>query len=114
DRTSGSITSVPPGEWAVAVSGGADSVALLELLRSRADLQLHIVHLDHETRAGASADDAKFVADLAAKFGLPCTVAKRSQVEPSIAKLPKNRSARYRAARIQFFREVVKANNLLG
>src|SRR5204863_5784948 len=37
------------GASAVGVSGGGDSVALLELLRHRRGLSLHVVHLDHET-----------------------------------------------------------------
>src|SRR4051812_40231332 len=73
--------SVPAGRWAVGVSGGADSVALLLLLVARSDLMLHVVHLDHETRAGASTEDARFVAQLAAQLGLPCTLAARSDVE---------------------------------
>ena len=49
------LADVPPGARAVAVSGGADSVALLTLLKSRRpDLALHVVHLDHQTRGQAS------------------------------------------------------------
>lgn len=96
------------------VSGGADSVAMLLLLRDRPDLSLHVVHLDHETRAGASAEDARFVEDLAERLGLPCTVARRSEVEPDVTPLPSNRSSRFRAARLAFFRRVVRANNLAG
>jgi tRNA(Ile)-lysidine synthase len=75
------IDAVPPGPWAVGVSGGADSVALLSLLRTRADLQLIVVHLDHETRAGASAADAAFVRELCDAWRIPCVVETRSAVE---------------------------------
>ncbi len=75
------IQAVPCGAWAVGVSGGADSVALLRLLRDRPDLRLQVAHLDHETRGGASTDDARFVADLAARLGLACTVARLCEVE---------------------------------
>ena len=44
------MQSVPPGGWAIGVSGGADSIALLTLLVHRPDLSLHVVHLNHETR----------------------------------------------------------------
>ena len=109
------IASVPAGAWAVAVSGGADSVSLLHLLLShRADLSLHIVHLDHETRGGESARDAEFVRDLAASKGLPCTIARRSEIEPAIGRLPPNRAARFRACRIELFRQVVSAQGLRG
>ncbi len=61
----------------VAVSGGLDSVSLLDLLREVApdlDLRLHVAHVDHGLRGEASAADARFVADLAATWGLPATV----------------------------------------
>ena len=65
-----------PGEpVVVGVSGGADSVALLDLLR-RAEMRPHVAHLHHGLR-GADADaDADFVAALAARWELPCTVAR--------------------------------------
>lgn len=109
-----SVATVPAGAWAVAVSGGADSVALLRLLHGRPDLSLHIVHLDHETRNGESAVDAQFVADLAGQLGWPYTVARRSEVEATMTKLPKNRSARFRAARMELFGRVVREQNLAG
>ena len=52
----------------VAVSGGADSVALLHLLRGH--VQIAVAHLDHGLRE-ASAVDAQFVADLTASLGYP-------------------------------------------
>ncbi len=56
----------------VAVSGGLDSVGLLDMLlqlRERLDLELVVAHADHGVRA-ASAKDAAFVAKLAAGYGL--------------------------------------------
>ena len=61
------------GRILVAVSGGADSVALLSLLSRAAadlDLQLQVAHLDHGLRAESS-EDADFVAALAASLRLP-------------------------------------------
>jgi tRNA(Ile)-lysidine synthase len=59
---------------AVAVSGGADSVALLRALSGRSvelGLVLHVAHLHHGLR-GAEADvDLEFVRELAARLGLP-------------------------------------------
>ena len=110
----------PPGRWAVAVSGGADSVALLELLASRrqrrcgGDLELVVAHLDHETRAGRSADDADFVDALAQQWSLPCVVARRSDVERLLADVPANRPARYRAARLTLFRKIIADEKLDG
>jgi tRNA(Ile)-lysidine synthetase-like protein len=106
-----SILAIPAGKWAVGVSGGADSVALLLLLHRRPDLQLHVVHLDHETRNGQSAHDAAFVADLAARLHLPATITLRSQVNsPPL----KNLSAKFRAARIALFKQVVNSQQLNG
>lgn len=58
----------------LAVSGGADSVALLRALAIIADrphwqLRLHVGHVHHHLRDAADAD-ADFVADLAARLGL--------------------------------------------
>jgi tRNA(Ile)-lysidine synthase len=56
-----------------AVSGGADSVALLTLLaevRSQLGIVLSVVHFNHQLRAKASEADEKFVAALAENLGL--------------------------------------------
>ncbi len=108
------VDKVPPGKWAVAVSGGADSVALLLLLHQRSNLSLHIVHLDHETRAGESAIDAEFVSDLAKTLRLPSTLKKRSAIEPTISKLPQNLSAKFRTCRMELFKQTVAKHNLVG
>ena len=113
-RLAAAIASVPAGPWAVGVSGGADSVALLSLLRRRADVAPHVVHLDHEARGDASARDARFVAELAAAWGLPATVVRWRDVEPLLRVRPRNRSALFRAGRIHLFRQVVATNALSG
>ncbi|MBJ6727492.1 tRNA lysidine(34) synthetase TilS [Geomesophilobacter sediminis] len=62
------------GETVVAaVSGGADSVALLDLLSRcrRPALSLVVAHLNHSLRGAASDGDESFVADLAASYRLP-------------------------------------------
>jgi tRNA(Ile)-lysidine synthase len=108
------VSAVPPGAWAVGVSGGADSVALLSLLRRRADVAPHVVHLDHETRGEASAGDARFVAELAERWRLPCTVARWRDVEGEVGRSVKNTSARFRAGRWVLFRRAVAAHALRG
>ncbi len=58
----------------VAVSGGADSVFLLHVLRELAprwNLQLCVVHVEHGIRGAASIADADFVSQLAGSLGLP-------------------------------------------
>ncbi len=62
----------------VGVSGGPDSVALLDVLARLGEglgLTLHVAHLDHGIRP-TSADDAAFVADIARRRDVPCTVAR--------------------------------------
>jgi len=61
----------------IAVSGGADSVALLHLLHSfqkELGLTLHIAHLNHMIRKGDAELDAKYVRGLALSLGIPLTV----------------------------------------
>ena len=110
------IATVPPGRWAVGVSGGPDSVALLSLLvRERpGNVAPHVVHLDHQLRGDASTEDARFVAQLASQFKVPCTIARRDQIEPGVAGLPTNPSARYRRLRLALFADVVRAHALDG
>lgn len=59
---------------AVAVSGGADSVALLRSLAVAAPeigLVLSVVHVHHGIRGAEADEDARFVEDLAAQLGCP-------------------------------------------
>jgi tRNA(Ile)-lysidine synthase len=106
------IASIPPGRWAIGVSGGADSIALLALLHDRPDLQLHIAHLNHETRGGENEADATLVTNLAKQWNIPCTITKFREL--ALPNPPRNLPARYRAARQYFFRQVVEANQLQG
>jgi tRNA(Ile)-lysidine synthase len=79
---------------AVAVSGGLDSVALLDLLvetRRRHGAALSVVTIDHGLRP-ESADDAAFVEALAADRGLPCV---RADLALGRASEAEARSARY-------------------
>lgn len=61
----------------VAVSGGADSVALLLILSALQDemgFALAVAHYEHGIRAEASREDAAFVQALCARLGIPCYV----------------------------------------
>ena len=55
----------------VAVSGGADSVALLHLLIEAGHRNLVVAHFNHRLRGRASRADSLFVGRLAARLGLP-------------------------------------------
>ena len=61
----------------VAVSGGPDSVALLEVLvelRERLGVELCVAHLNHRLRGREGDEDAAFVAERAAALGLAVRV----------------------------------------
>lgn len=57
-------------KYLVAVSGGVDSVVLLDIL-SKSDHQLVVAHVDHGIRGEESAADARFVKELARLYKLP-------------------------------------------
>ena len=66
----------------VSVSGGPDSIALLSLLdwlRKKWNLSLHVVHFDHGLRGAESDADTLFVMNFCQEFSLPCVV-KRLQM----------------------------------
>lgn len=58
------------GKYVVAVSGGVDSVVLLDILTKQPELELIVAHFDHGIRED-SAEDRKFVESLARKYNLP-------------------------------------------
>lgn len=67
----------------VGVSGGPDSLCLLHLLKiiqPSLNLTLTVAHLNHQLRGEAANQDAEFVADLARRWQLACTVQARDVV----------------------------------
>ena len=54
----------------IAVSGGVDSMALLDLLQGKAGLRLVVAHLDHGIRED-SMEDRRLVHETARRYGLP-------------------------------------------
>lgn len=101
---------------AVAVSGGADSAALLFLLRelrNELGIVLSVAHVNHKLRGPESDEDEHFVADLAARLELP--------FESTIAPITRGRfensakqgiEAAARHLRYQFFSELARRRNL--
>ena len=91
----------------VAVSGGADSLALLyglHALRSQLSCKLHVVHLNHCLRPDADAD-AEFVQQHAARLELPCTI-QRAEVPRLVKQWKLSVEAAGRRARYQFYESV--------
>jgi tRNA(Ile)-lysidine synthetase-like protein len=60
---------IEPGKYVVAVSGGVDSVVLLDLLRQKPNLELVIAHYDHGIRKD-STKDRELVEQIAKKYRL--------------------------------------------
>lgn len=58
----------------LAVSGGADSVALLYILNKIIPNAIHIGHVNHQLRGSDSLKDQEFVKSLAKKLNLPVTI----------------------------------------
>jgi len=87
----------------VAVSGGADSVCLLDLMLQVAiayRLELSVIHVNHHLRGEASNEDAEFVKALALKWSLPFTLC-----ELDLSGVAGNLEEKARLARLAFFHE---------
>ncbi|MDD2310595.1 MAG: tRNA lysidine(34) synthetase TilS [Desulfuromonadaceae bacterium] len=91
----------------VALSGGADSTALLDLLTRLPDYNLHLVvaHLNHCLR-GAEADaDEEFCRGAAARYDIPFE-SRRVDVRMAASEKRLNLEDAGRRARIEFFAEI--------
>jgi tRNA(Ile)-lysidine synthase len=100
-----------PGERVgVAVSGGADSVALLRILenlRTKLGITLLVVHFDHQLRGAESEADANFVAALARGSGLEFVVT-REDVAHTAQKNGWNLEDAARRLRYGFFQRLIE------
>jgi len=106
---------VRPGERVgVAVSGGADSVALLRAFAELAPslgIVLFVLHLNHNLRGPESEGDARFVGELAAQLSLASAI--ESEDVASLATLLHlSLEAAGRRARYGFFQRAAAAHRL--
>ena len=60
-----------PGRYVLAVSGGVDSMVLLDILSRDRSLELTVAHLDHGIRPD-SGDDLELVQKVSSTLGVPC------------------------------------------
>lgn len=93
---------LPPAVRVVAaVSGGADSVCLVHVLRETGANLAGIAHFNHKLRGGESDEDERFVAALALRFDLPLF---RAGARPGRGNLEQEA----RRARREFFRRLIR------
>jgi tRNA(Ile)-lysidine synthase len=91
----------------VAVSGGADSMVLLELLaalRPSRDLTLHVAHVNYGLRGVASARDERLVSKRAKELGIFAHVEQTDAIKINTPNLEE----RARDVRHRFLREVAR------
>ena len=87
---------LPEGPVGLAVSGGADSLALLVVASRRADRERFTIYsVDHGLRPEA-AEEVRFVLDTAARFGLPAKGLRWAGAKPATGLQAAARTARYR------------------
>lgn len=93
----------------VAVSGGADSTAMLHILcalRRKYGIELHVAHLNHNLRGDESAADAVFVEQEAKRIGIPVTV--HTLAEGELKKKGRAKQDLAREVRYDFLRRAAK------
>ena len=102
---------VSPGDLVlVAVSGGADSLVLLDVMAQLAaeeEIALRVVHVDHGLRLH-SEQDAALVERVAAHYGLPCRVI-RVEVPPPPGRMGMSPEEAAREARYGAFARELEA-----
>lgn len=87
-------------KYVLAVSGGVDSVVLLDMFAKQPDSEIIVAHFDHGIRSD-SADDAKFVGELAKKYGLKFETTREELGPNASEELARDR-------RYEFLRSVAK------
>lgn len=98
----------------VALSGGTDSTALLNLLlelREEFSLELSIAHLDHGLRGESSEEDARFVRYKAEEIGLKATISKR-EVNRVVGEENRSLEEAAREVRYEFLSETAVAQGV--
>ncbi len=91
----------------VAVSGGPDSVCLLDILAALApkyNFRLHIAHVNYGLRGKESDGDEKYVRNLAKKYSLPINVSNAKKQAKT--KAGENLENKLRQIRYSFFEKI--------
>jgi tRNA(Ile)-lysidine synthase len=108
--------SIRAGErLAVAVSGGADSVALLCLLlelRAELGIVLSVAHVNHKLRGEEADEDERFVAKLARQHGLELHARDAPVDHNNISRINSGIEAAARELRYVFFRQLARESRV--
>ncbi len=99
----------------VAVSGGPDSVALLEILHSinlikNLHVSLFIAHLNHQLRGKFSEEDAQFVQNVSKDLSLPC-ILKSINIQEVAQRTKRSMEETARIERYRFLMESAQRHN---
>ncbi|MGH7142222.1 MAG: tRNA lysidine(34) synthetase TilS [Candidatus Saccharimonadales bacterium] len=97
------IIELNPGNYVIGVSGGVDSIVLLDLLKNQPAVQLVVAHYDHGIRAD-SKKDRQFVQKIAKQLKLPF-VYESGELGPTTSE------AMARKRRYEFLEKVRKNND---
>lgn len=92
--------------YLLAVSGGVDSVVLLDLF-SKTNNHLVVAHVDHGIRGEESAADARFVKELAKKYSVPFVSIELNLASSASEELARNERYKF------LLKEAAKFNALL-
>ncbi len=97
----------------VGVSGGPDSICLLEVLyklQNQLEIELVVAHINHMLRGEEANEDEKYVNDFCVERGIE-VYSKRININEFAKKQRMSTETAGREARYQFFREVMKKTN---
>jgi tRNA(Ile)-lysidine synthase len=101
---------VPNERLLIGVSGGCDSIALLDgllQLSPKYGWSVYVVHVNHHLRGDESDEDARYVAEFCIKRQVPCQI-KHVDVQAKKQQSGGNKQAIARELRYQAFREVAE------
>ena len=99
----------------IAVSGGIDSIVLLDILAAlkkmnSIDCQLHIVHINHMLRGKESDQDQEFVKNLALNYNISYSI-KQIDVIREKSKIQGSLQEVARQCRYDYFDDIVNSND---
>ncbi len=98
----------PPGRrYLIGLSGGRDSVALLDCLVERGYKKLIVCHLDHQLQGRAGKATARFVSNLAKERKLPSEIGS-ADIRALATKGRKSIELAAREARYEFFAKIAR------